>query len=322
MNKNFDKREVVGELIFNSKYARTINGKKETWDEAVGRVMKMHWDFVKKSIDKDSFDKFKPLYSKVFDAYLDKKILGAQRALQFGGDQIIQKHTRQYNCAGSYADRPRFFQELMFVLLCGAGAGYSAQKRHINKLPIVKGSNTKETVTYVIDDSIEGWSDAVGELVNSFFNKTPEVIFDYSQIRPAGALISGGFKAPGYKPLQNAINRIKTVLQGSIGRKMKPFEVHRINCLIADAVISGGVRRASLLCLFDSDDTEMLECKTGDWWHKYPELSRSNNSVVILPTTSKDVYDKVFNSVKEFGEPGFAFLKNPDYLYNPLIIAA
>lgn len=117
--KKIDKRVEVGELVFMSKYARTVNGRKESWDEAVSRVMGMHYNYIFSKISaKTEFD---TIFSKVWTAYSNQEILGAQRALQFGGDQLLKHHTRMYNCSSSYADRPRFFQELMYILLCGAG---------------------------------------------------------------------------------------------------------------------------------------------------------------------------------------------------------
>lgn len=117
--KKIDKRVEVGELVFTSKYARTVNGRKESWDEAVSRVMEMHYNYISPNISAKA--EFNNIFSIVWAAYSNQEILGAQRALQFGGDQLLKHHTRMYNCSSSYADRPRFFQELMYILLCGAG---------------------------------------------------------------------------------------------------------------------------------------------------------------------------------------------------------
>lgn len=119
--KNFDKRKEVGELVFNSKYARVINGKKETWSEAVTRVMMMHNEYLSVDIPHRDQKAFSSIFNSVWTSYDNQEILGAQRALQFGGEQLLKKHTRLYNCSASYADRPRFFMELMYILLCGAG---------------------------------------------------------------------------------------------------------------------------------------------------------------------------------------------------------
>ena len=315
-----DSRKEIGDYIFVSKYARTVNGKKETWNESVDRVMDMHYrhltdDMAIKEENEKELDSYLKFAERL---YRDQVILGAQRALQYGGDSLLKNHSRNFNCTGSYIDRIEFFQELMHLLLCGAGAGYSVQRVHTEKLPKLKGVDEKsDPVNIVIDDSIEGWAFAVGEVVKVHYLDLPSINFDYSLIRPKGSFISGGFKAPGPEPLKKCIEKLNKVLRKIKGRKATPFELHRMACIIADAVISGGIRRSALLCQFDADDEEMLNCKTGNWFSEYPELARANNSAVILPNTPKETYDKIFESIKEFGEPGLVFLSHKDVVYNP-----
>ena len=308
------------DFIFVSKYARITGGKKETWGEAVQRVMTMHRSHLTNylKLSEEQLQKLEPYLKRVEDAYMSKKVLGAQRALQWGGEQLLTKHMRLYNCAGSAADRPKFFAETMWILLAGAGVGYSVQKHHVEKLPHVVKKYSNNPEVFVIPDSIEGWADSIDKLIMSYMDPDQKpVAFDYSLIRPKGALISGGFKAPGPEPLRKAHKLIEPILENASRRKLKPIEVHDIICILADAVVSGGVRRSALLALFSADDEEMASCKTGDWFHKAPWRGRANNSAVILPDTPKEVYDKVYTMTKEYGEPGFAFLKNRDYLYNP-----
>lgn len=320
MNEMIDSRKEIGDYIFVSKYARTVNGKKETWNESVDRVMDMHYrhladDMAIKEGNEKEIDSYLKFAERL---YRDQVILGAQRALQYGGDSLLKNHSRNFNCTGSYIDRIEFFQELMHLLLCGAGAGYSVQRVHTEKLPKLKGVDEKsDPVNIVIDDSIEGWAFAVGEVVKVHYLNLPSINFDYSLIRPKGSFISGGFKAPGPEPLKKCIEKLNKVLRKIKGRKATPFELHRMACIIADAVISGGIRRSALLCQFDADDEEMLNCKTGNWFSEYPELARANNSAVILPNTAKETYDKIFESIKEFGEPGLVFLSHKDVVYNP-----
>ena len=315
-----DSRKEIGDYIFVSKYARTVNGKKETWDQSVDRVMDMHYrhladDMAIKEGNEKEIDSYLKFAEKL---YHDQVILGAQRALQYGGDSLLKNHSRNFNCTGSYIDRIEFFQELMHLLLCGAGAGYSVQRVHTEKLPKLKGVDEKsDPVNIVIDDSIEGWAFAVGEVVKVHYLGLPSINFDYSLIRPKGSFISGGFKAPGPEPLKKCIEKLNKMLRKIKGRKATPFELHRMACIIADAVISGGIRRSALLCQFDADDEEMLNCKIGNWFSECPELARANNSAVILPNTAKETYDKIFESIKEFGEPGLVFLSHKDVVYNP-----
>lgn len=321
MENIVNSRKEIGDYIFVSKYARTVHGKKETWDQSIDRVMEMHWRHLADdmTISDSSLDDLSKEMSFAEKLYRNQVILGAQRALQYGGNTLLKHHARNYNCAGSYANRISFFQELMYLLLCGSGTGYSVQKVHVNQLPKMKGVDMSKQTTYVIDDSIEGWSHAVNALIESHYFGLPEVVFDSSRVRPKGAFITGGFRAPGPEPLMKCLSRMGKVLGKIRGRKATPFEVHRLACLIADAVISGGIRRSALLCQFDADDREMLTCKTGGWFSEFPELARANNSAIILPSTPKEVYENIFSSIKQFGEPGIIFSFHPDIVYNPCV---
>lgn len=321
MENIVNSRKEIGDYIFVSKYARTIHGKKETWDQSVDRVMEMHWKHLADDmiISDSLLDDLSKEMNFAEKLYRNQIILGAQRALQYGGETLLKHVARNYNCAGSYANRISFFQELMYLLLCGSGTGYSVQKVHVNQLPKMKGVDMSKQTTYVIDDSIEGWSHAVNALIESHYFGLPEVVFDSSRVRPKGAFITGGFRAPGPEPLMKCLSKMSKVLGKIRGRKATPFEVHRLACLIADAVISGGIRRSALLCQFDADDREMLTCKTGSWFSEYPELARANNSAIILPSTPKEVYENIFSSIKQFGEPGIIFSFHPDIVYNPCV---
>lgn len=314
-----ERLKALQDFIFVSKYARLEGGRKETWSEAVDRVMSMHQSFLinRYKLTPEKWTELAPYFKEARDAYLDQRAIGAQRGLQWGGEQLLKHNMRAYNCTSSYANRPEFFHELMYILLCGAGSGYSVQKHHVKMMPEVQGINRTERNHIQVQDSIEGWADAIKELVYAHFYNQAEPTFDYSLIRPKGAFISGGFKAPGPEPLRIAVEKIDKILSAAKGRKLSPLNVHRIACLVADAVVSGGVRRSALIALFSADDEEMIGCKTGDWMSRFPELARSNNSVVITPDTPKELYDRVFGYAKQFGEPGIAFLKSTEYTYNP-----
>lgn len=315
---NQSKRQELAEYILKTKYAKTKpNGIKESWEEAVDRIMNMHYDFLSKRIPQKNLGDFASLVLEVTQPYKDKLVLGAQRALQFGGPRMEEHPFKTFNCSGSAVDRPEFFEELFYIALNGTGVGLSVQKLHVKKLPIIK--TPKSEYTYVIQDSIEGWADAVKALSEAYFYGKGWPRFDYSLIRPEGALVTGEFSAPGPAPLKKCLNKLDSIFNSAIKRKLTPFECCRMACLIADAVISGSIRRAALLTMFSVDDTEMMNAKTGEWWTLYPELGRSNNSAVILPTTPKEQYLKLFQSAKDQGEPGIIFSKNENYLYNPCV---
>lgn len=222
------------------------------------------------------------------------------------------------NCSSTYVDRVRVFEEIMYLLLCGAGAGYSVQHIHTDRLPVPKGfDHSQPNELFTIPDSIEGWAEAVGKLMTAYYDGLPDIDFDYSKIRPKGAFIRGGFSAPGPEPLKEAIEKIHSIVEKIKGRKLRPFELHYIICVLANSVVTGGVRRSAMISIFDADDVEMASCKTGAWITTMPELCRSNNSAAILPDTSKEIFDKIYEFTKKYGEPGFVFIEKQDYVYNP-----
>jgi ribonucleoside-diphosphate reductase alpha chain len=187
-------------------------------------------------------------------------------------------------------------------------------------LPRLQGpASNNSFYDHKIADSIEGWSDAMKAIIEAYFYGRSIPVFDASLVRPKGATISGGFKAPGPEPLLHALGLVEEILKQAVGRKLTTLEAHEILCIIADAVISGGVRRSALLAMFSADDKDMMNCKTGDWFYKKPYLGRANNSAVILPDTPYEVYKTLFSAVKEFGEPGFIFLNDPEIMLNPCV---
>ena len=315
---------------FVGKYARWIPEKKrrETWKESVERV---------KGMMLESYPSVTEEIEWAYDMMNRKRVLGSQRALQFGGSPVLKHNARIYNCIASYIDRPRFFQECMYLLLCGCGTGFSVQKHHVEKLPdLVQKYKSNGTKKFTIPDTIEGWSDAVGVLVSSYLGQDelfPEYVgktvsFDYSEIRPAGSYLSSSSgKAPGPEPLKKALSSIKKVLDKAIKeaefsatKKLRPIDVYDVVMHAADAVISGGVRRSATICLFSADDEEMALAKTGNWFHDNPQRGRSNNSALLVRgSTTSEQFSQVMNSVKEFGEPGFVWSDSTELIVNPCV---
>lgn len=313
-----DSRPVVGEYVFLSKYSQTHNGKKETWQEAVNRVMDMHLKRYSGMVKPEDEAEFSKMFAHAYSLYSEQRVLGAQRALQYGGELMLEKHARFYNCSSTYVDRVRVFEEIMYLLLCGAGTGYSVQHVHTDRLPVPKGfDNSKQAEKFVIPDTIEGWAEAVGKMMTAYYYGGADIEFDYSAIRPKGAYIRGGFKAPGPDPLRQAIEKVHHIVNRIKGRKLRPFELHYIICICANSVVTGGVRRSAMISIFDADDAEMAACKTGNWIATMPELCRSNNSAAILPDTSKEAFDAIYENTKMYGEPGFVFIDSPWFVYNP-----
>ncbi len=316
--------EQLQSYVFCSKYARwsTELGRRETYEEAVERVFKMHEETY---ADKDISEEL--AFAKA--AALDKLVLGSQRALQFGGEPIKRKNMRILNCTTSYCDRPRFFQEAFWVLLCGSGVGFSVQTHHVASLPRLFHADAPYEI-FMIPDTIEGWADSLGVLLATYGICSPEfpewvakrVEFDFSLIRPKGApLSSGSGKAPGPAPLEAALGRIRDLLDGCVesGRAwLRPIDCYDIVMHMSDAVLSGGVRRSATICIFSPDDQEMVTAKTGNWFNENPQRGRSNNSAMLLrSSTSKEEFEALMKSVKEYGEPGFVWADSTEILYNP-----
>jgi ribonucleoside-diphosphate reductase alpha chain len=218
--------------------------------------------------------------------------------------------------------------------LCGSGTGFSVQKHHVSKLPTLEHAPVEDVGTkYVIDDSIEGWADALGVLLSSYFSKPVEefkqyknchIVFDYTNIRPKGSsLASGVGKAPGYEPLANGLEKIRSLLDRCIAngqKKLRPIDAYDIVMHSSDAVLSGGVRRSASLALFSPDDEEMAKAKTGNWFIDNPQRARSNNSALLLKNeTTFEEFDTLMQSVKEFGEPGFIWSESTEMIFNPCV---
>lgn len=312
-----------------AKYAmyRSDLHRRETWQEQVDRVFNMHEEYLGPDILASIKDDF--YFTKKM--VLQKRILGSQRALQFGGTPILKKHARMYNCTVSYCDRPRFFQETMWLLLCGCGVGFSVQKHHVEKLPEIKPIDENNQVTYAIPDTIEGWADSIGVLMSSYFDSdnTPfpeyrgkKINFDYSLIRPEGSPLSFGAKAPGPDKLKESLDNIAHLLYVSAKHqtRLKPINAYDIVMYSSEAVLSGGIRRSATICIFSPDDNEMADAKIGAWRKEFKHRARSNNSAILIRSeTSKEMFSALMKRVKEFGEPGFIWSENREALYNPCV---
>lgn len=310
----------LADYIHPAKYGKWIPElkRRETYEETVERVFNMYHGQAPQLADELEWAK---------QFVLRKEVLPSMRCMQFAGPRIEQHNAAVYNCSFSLVDRPRFFAEALYLLLCGCGVGFSVRKCHIKKLPKVIGFNEDVVMHWSVQDTIEGWADAIDVLFDSAFNGY-YVEFDYSLIRPKGSpLRTSGGRAPGHLPLKRAIERIRQRLDWARGRHLRPLEVHDMVCFLAECVLSGGIRRSSLISIFDPDDEEMRECKTPKVF-RYPtktdpeglnaQRAMANNSAALSREhcTRQDFVD-LFNSAKNYGDPGFVFVDHEDYGCNP-----
>ena len=306
-------QRILSNLTVYMKYAKYLpkKNRRENWGEIVTRNKEMH------------IKKFPDLKEEIDNAYkyvFDKKILPSMRSVQFAGKPIELNNSRLYNCSFLPIDAPEAFSEVMFLLLSGCGVGYSVQNNHIEKLPpITKPTKTRR---YLVGDSIEGWADAIKMQIKAYYSGRADPEFDYGDVRQKGAmLITAGGKAPGPEPLKNCIHNIKKIFdRKQNGEYLTSLEVHDILCYIADAVLSGGIRRSAMIALFDFDDFDMLTCKFGTWYEENPQRGRSNNSAVIVRHMIEEESFQKFWKMIELsgsGEPGFFFTNDPSWGLNP-----
>jgi ribonucleoside-diphosphate reductase alpha chain len=310
-------KKLLSDVVAYTSYCRYLPKEKrrETWEEAVGRYILMMGN---------KYGKYTNVAKKLDEAWsaiYNKEVLPSMRALQFGGKPMEIMPNRGYNCSYAPVDSIYAFSETMFLLLGGTGVGYSVQVHHVRQLPRIQKADKERR--FVIGDSIEGWADAVKILMKGYFglSKT-RPRFDFSDIRPKGSLLkTSGGRAPGADPLRDCLHNIEKILRAKEdGSSLSTLEAHDIMCHVADAVLSGGIRRAALIALFTFEDDTMLECKSGRWWELNPQRGRANNSAVLLRGRhGRDAleYIKERNIINGYGEPGVFWTNDLEVGTNP-----
>lgn len=303
--------KALSDYIHASKYARFIPEllRREVYEETVARVEEMHLS---------QFPSMKTEIEEAFDLVRAKRVLPSMRSMQFGGPAVLANNNRLYNCSFTLVDRMEAFSEALFLLLAGCGVGYSVQFDHVEKLPTISYIDKKKVRHHVIEDDIEGWADGLKALLRSYLDGV-NLELSYHKIRDAGSpLKTSGGRAPGHLKLKEALEHIRGILSAAQGRKLRPIECHKIMCHAADAVLSGGIRRSAMIALFSLDDSEMMYCKTGNWYDNDPWLTNANNSVVLKrDEVKKKQFKRIFQMTREWGEPGFYFTADYDYGTNP-----
>jgi ribonucleoside-diphosphate reductase alpha chain len=305
--------DALSKLTVFSKYAKYIPElkRRETWDEIVDRYQNM---MIKK------YPKLEEAIIKSAELIRAKKVLPSMRALQFAGPAAEVNNARIYNCCYLPIDSLHSFSETMFLLLGGTGVGYSVQNHHVAQLPTIKTPGKKRT--YLVEDSIMGWADAVKVLMKAYFEGKFLPTFDFRAVRQKGArLVTAGGKAPGPEPLKLCLSHIQAVLERKKeGESLTSLECHDILCFIANSVLAGGIRRSAMICLFDHDDEAMITCKYGDWWETNEQRGRANNSAVLK---RGEISEEQFKSLWErieasgSGEPGIYWTNDTDWGTNP-----
>jgi ribonucleoside-triphosphate reductase (thioredoxin) len=317
-------------FIANSRYSRWIEeeGRREIWPEPVVRYVE---SVVRPHVGDD-------LALEIFRAIASCEVMPSMRALMTAGEALERDHMAGYNCSFIAVDHPRAFDEILYILTCGTGVGFSCEQKFINKLPEVAETFHETDTTIVVADSRIGWASSFRELLSLLWSgKVPRV--DVSRVRGKGErLKTFGGRASGPEPLVELFDHCIRTFRSAAGRKLNSLEVHSIVCKIGEIVVVGGVRRSALISLSDLLDNRMRHAKSGQWWEKSPEFALANNSAVYeeKPDVStfleewKALYDSksgergIYNrdgirkKTKSIGK------RNPDLIVgtNPLNLAA
>lgn len=305
----------------------------ETYEEAVDEILEGHrhhiYKYFRSITNSDErlnrIAKFEQLIDEIRPRLVNKEFLASQRTLQYRGKNIERHHARLFNCSTAYAYSPDVFKKGFYVLLCGTGLGVSLRQKYVKQMPAIIQKVNPETVYYQVQDSIEGWADAVHALISSycehpslkkeFYNKN--IVFDFSLVREKGAYISGGFKAPGPDGLNQSLQRINNLLAKNPG-DFKSILVYDVFMHLSDAVLSGGVRRSAMNVLIDWEDNEMGAAKLGNWRQENPQRARSNNSVGLhRHEFSKEIFQHLLSLNQGDNDLGFVFTSSDDEIFNP-----
>jgi len=280
------------QYIHKSRYARYIPEaqRRETWEETVARYMN-YW------VDK-GYIKDKEAHE-LAQTVENLEVMPSMRALMTAGEALDRDNVAGFNCSYLPIDHPKAFDEMMYVLMCGTGVGFSVERQYITKLPeVAEEFHETDTIIHVADSKI-GWAKAYRELVSLLYSgQLPK--WDASGVRPAGsALKTFGGRASGPEPLLELFQFTVEVFRGAAGRKLSSIECHDLCCKIAQIVVVGGVRRSALISLSNLTDDRIRRAKSGQWWQDNPQRGLANNSACY---TEKPDFEAFLNEWKSLYE--------------------
>ena len=266
------------DFIHLSRYSRWLENenRRETWEETVER----YFNFFEKHLkDNHNYVEDKEVVEELRTAVLNLEVMPSMRALMTAGTALERENVAGYNCSFVAMNNLKSFDEILYVLMCGTGVGFSVERDFVNKLPTLAEEFSESHTTIVVQDSKLGWAKAYRELVSLLVNgQVPK--WDLSKVRPAGArLKTFGGRASGPEPLEDLFRFTVDSFSKAAGRKLNSIEVHDIVCKIAEIVVVGGVRRSALISLSSLTDERMRDAKTGQWWDANPQRALANNSV-------------------------------------------
>lgn len=268
-------RNPLGEFIYYRTYSRWMEeeGRRETWIESVDRYI----NFMRENLGDKLNEKE---YEEVKEAILRQEVMPSMRLMWSAGVAARKTNVCAYNCSYIAPSKIKDFAEILYLSMCGAGVGFSVESQNVQKLPLIKRQTGKKLKTFVIEDSKEGWGDALTLGLKTWF-EGKDITFDYSNLRPAGALLKTmGGRSSGPEPLRALLDFSRVKILGRQGKRLTNIDVHDIICKVGEVVVMGGVRRTALISLSDLDDEEMRRAKTGQFYVSDPQRAMANNSAV------------------------------------------
>jgi ribonucleoside-diphosphate reductase alpha chain len=260
---------------FYDKYSRFNYdlGRRETWIETVDRAVDYLKELSEYRLPADTYDRIR-------QGILEMKVMPSMRLLAMAGPAARRNNIAIYNCSYMPVDSIDSFVEALIISMSGCGVGFSVERQYVEQFPRIARQNGEPADSFVVPDSSEGWAQAVRVGISSWFEGR-DVVFDYSEVRPAGAAlrVKGG-RASGPEPLRKMLDFARARILARQGGFLRPIDAHDIMCAVGDAAVSGGVRRTAMISLFDYDDREMRHCKDGDFGRNNSQRWNANNSAV------------------------------------------
>lgn len=289
-------RNSLGEFVFYRSYSRWIEteGRRETWIETVDRYV----TFMKENLGKKLTDKE---YSEVRESILKQETMPSMRLLQFAGKAARGTNVCAYNCSYIAPESFQDLAEIMYISMCGTGAGWSVESQNVQKFPQIMPQIGEKLKTHVVHDSKEGWADAF-VLGMKTWAEGKDIDFDFSQLRPAGArLKTMGGKSSGPDPLRRLLSFTRETMLSRQGKRMRNIDVHDIICMIGECVVAGGVRRSAMISLSDLDDQDIRDAKKGAFYNTHPHRMLANNSAVYVNKPTNEEFLKEWMALVESG---------------------
>ena len=286
------------DFIHKSRYARwrEEDSRRETWNETVTRYLDYMCNHLQKNHGIDSIGS---LYDQLYNSIIEMKVMPSMRAMMTAGEALHKDNVCGYNCSYIPVDHPRAFDESMYILMCGTGVGFSVEREHVDKLPVVAENFHQSDTIITVADSRLGWAKAYKELVALLYSgQVPS--WDVSQVRPAGArLKTFGGRASGPQPLVDLFDFTISKFKEARGRKLSSMECHDIVCKTGEVVVVGGVRRSALISLSNLSDQRIRGAKMGEWWNENPQRALANNSVAYTEKPDPGIFMKEWLSLYE-----------------------